>query len=83
MTQEIWVIRLGFILATVGNMVSLENIWQFPWQTIEDGGSVLLVVYLDIVPFTGIPGLLDESVIDYRAKKLPTGMLRDLSGSKR
>ncbi|WP_148415266.1 sodium-dependent transporter [Haloferax sp. KTX1] len=82
MTRETWATRLGFILAAVGSAVGLGNIWRFPWQTAENGGSAFLVVYLGIVLLVGVPGLLGEFVIGRRAKKSPVGALRDLSGSR-
>ncbi|KAB1187816.1 MULTISPECIES: sodium-dependent transporter [Haloferax] len=83
MARETWATRLGFILAAVGSAVGLGNIWRFPWQTAENGGSAFLVVYLGIVLLVGVPGLLGELVIGRRAKKSPVGALRDLSGSKK
>ncbi|WP_049915243.1 sodium-dependent transporter [Haloferax mucosum] len=83
MARETWATRLGFILAAVGSAVGLGNIWRFPWQTAENGGSAFLVVYLGIVLLVGVPGLLGEFVIGRRANKSPVGALRELSGSKR
>ncbi|MFC7202319.1 sodium-dependent transporter [Haloferax namakaokahaiae] len=82
MARETWATRLGFILAAVGSAVGLGNIWRFPWQTAENGGSAFLIVYLAIVLLVGVPGLLAEFVIGRRSNKSPVGALRDLSGSK-
>ncbi|ELZ82452.1 sodium-dependent transporter [Haloferax elongans ATCC BAA-1513] len=82
MARETWATRLGFILAAVGSAVGLGNIWRFPWQTAENGGSAFLVVYLGIVLLVGVPGLLGEFVIGRRANKSPVGALRELSGQR-
>ncbi|UWG48534.1 Na+-dependent transporter of the SNF family [Halanaeroarchaeum sp. HSR-CO] len=83
MTRESWNTRVGFILAAVGSAVGLGNIWRFPWMTADNGGSAFLVVYLLIVVFVGVPGLLGVLVIGRRSKRNPVGALESLSGSRR
>ena len=83
MTRESWTTRTGFILAAVGSAVGLGNVWRFPWMTAENGGSAFLVLYLGLVLFMGVPGLVAEFVIGRRSRRNPVGALSTLSGSDR
>ena len=38
--------KLGIILAAAGSAVGLGNIWRFPTQAGENGGSAFILVYL-------------------------------------
>ena len=50
-----WGSRVGFILAAAGSTVGLGNIWKFPYVTGENGGGVLVLVYLLCVALVGLP----------------------------
>ncbi len=52
--------KLGLIAATVGSAVGLGNIWRFPAQTQEGGGSAFLLLYMACVFLLGIPAMLAE-----------------------
>jgi NSS family neurotransmitter:Na+ symporter len=69
--RETWTTRVGFILAAVGSAVGLGNIWQFPFQTGNNGGAAFLVVYLAAVFLIGFPTMLVEFVIGRRAERNP------------
>lgn len=73
MVRETWESRVGFILAAVGSAVGLGNLWRFPWMAAENGGSAFLVVYLVLVLFVGVPGLLGAFVLGRRSELNPVG----------
>ena len=73
-----WATRLGFVLAAVGSAVGLGNIWQFPFQTGQNGGAAFLVVYLAAVLLIGFPAMLVEFVIGRRAKRNPVDAFEHL-----
>ncbi len=50
-------------MATVGSAVGLGNIWRFPYQVGEGGGSVFIIFYLIAVFFIGIPAMVGEFII--------------------
>lgn len=83
MVRETWQSRIGFILAAVGSAVGLGNLWRFPWMAAENGGSAFLAVYLVLVLFVGVPGLLGAFVLGRRSTRNPVGALHSLSGSRR
>ena len=55
--------KLGIILAAAGSAVGLGNIWRFPTQAGENGGSAFILVYLLCVICLGLPLMLAECVI--------------------
>lgn len=69
--RETWATRIGFILAAVGSAVGLGNLWRFPFQAGQEGGSAFLVVYLAFVVLIGLPAILVEFVIGRRAEQNP------------
>lgn len=60
--------KLGGLLAAAGSAVGLGNIWRFPTQCGENGGSAFLLVYLAIILIFGIPLLIAEFTIGRHAR---------------
>lgn len=60
--------KLGGLLAAAGSAVGLGNIWRFPTQAGQNGGSAFLLVYLVIIFIFGIPLLISEFAIGRHAK---------------
>ena len=52
--------KIGGLLAAAGSAIGLGNIWRFPTQCGENGGSAFLLVYFLIILFFGIPMLIAE-----------------------
>ncbi|MFB6126813.1 MAG: sodium-dependent transporter [Halolamina sp.] len=73
-----WASRVGFIFAAVGSAVGLGNIWQFPFQTGQNGGAAFLVVYLAVVFLIGFPAMLTEFVVGRRAERNPIDAFTEL-----
>ncbi len=78
MVRETWATRLGFILAAVGSAVGLGNIWRFPFQVGQHGGSAFLITYLVCVLVLGIPAILIEFVIGRSSRRNPIGAFVEL-----
>ncbi|MDZ7689118.1 MAG: sodium-dependent transporter [Halobacteriales archaeon] len=78
--RESWATRIGFVLAAVGSAVGLGNIWRFPFQVGQEGGSVFLVVYLAFVVVVGIPAMLVELSIGRSTRLNPVGALHEFGG---
>lgn len=57
---EQWSSRWGFFLATVGFAVGMGNIWRFPYQLGDNGGSAFLIIYLACALGIGLPLLITE-----------------------
>jgi NSS family neurotransmitter:Na+ symporter len=65
---EQWSSRLGFLLAAVGFAVGMGNIWRFPYQLGENGGSAFLIIYLACALGIGLPLLITEISIGRRGR---------------
>ena len=65
-STEQWSSRLGFLLAAVGFAVGMGNIWRFPYQLGENGGSAFLILYLACALGIGLPLLITEISIGRR-----------------
>lgn len=65
---EQWSSRLGFLLAAVGFAVGMGNIWRFPYQLGENGGSAFLIIYLCCALGIGLPLLITEISIGRRGQ---------------
>ncbi|XP_068504715.1 sodium- and chloride-dependent GABA transporter 2-like isoform X3 [Syngnathus scovelli] len=50
-----WANKREFILAVVGEIIGLGNVWRFPYLCFKNGGGVFLVPYLVFLVTLGIP----------------------------
>ena len=57
-SNEHWSSTWGFLLAAVGFAVGMGNIWRFPYQLGENGGSAFLIIYLLCALGIGLPLLI-------------------------
>jgi NSS family neurotransmitter:Na+ symporter len=78
MRRETWASRIGFVLAAVGSAVGLGNVWRFPFQVGQNGGSAFLFTYLVCVLVIGIPAILVEFVVGRSTSRNPIGAFTEL-----
>uniref|UniRef100_A0A8C4ETS0 Transporter n=1 Tax=Dicentrarchus labrax TaxID=13489 RepID=A0A8C4ETS0_DICLA len=50
-----WANKREFILALVGEIIGLSNVWRFPYLCFKNGGGVFLVPYVLVLFTCGIP----------------------------
>ena len=62
-TTPQWSSRFAFLMAAIGSAVGLGNLWRFPFQTGENGGSAFVFVYLLCVVFVAFPILMGELAV--------------------
>jgi len=58
-----WSSRFAFLMAAIGSAVGLGNLWRFPFQTGQNGGSAFVFVYLLAVIVVAYPILVGEIAI--------------------
>ncbi|XP_073347738.1 sodium- and chloride-dependent GABA transporter 2-like [Pagrus major] len=50
-----WANKREFILAIIGEIIGLGNVWRFPYLCFKNGGGVFLIPYVSILLTCGIP----------------------------
>jgi neurotransmitter:Na+ symporter, NSS family len=75
-----WGSRFGFLMAMIGAMVGVGNIWRFPFVTGENGGGAFILAFLILLFLVMIPGLMAEVALGKYAGKGVIGSIRDATG---
>ena len=60
MAREQWSSGPGFVLASIGSVVGIGNIWRFPYMVGVNGGGAFLIPYLIALFLFGLPLLILE-----------------------
>jgi len=71
--------RPVFILAAVGSMIGLGNIWKFPYLTFKHGGAAFIFTYLAALIVVGIPMLILELTLGQKMQRGSVGALRGIT----
>lgn len=74
-----WSSRYAFLMAAIGCAVGLGNLWRFPFQTGQNGGSAFVFVYLLCVFLIALPILIGEIAIGRRKGLSAVGSTRELA----
>ena len=60
-----------FVLASIGFVVGLKNIWQFPHHLALYGGSAFLLAYVLFLVFLGVPLLMTQIMLGRLGRAAP------------
>ncbi len=74
-----WDSPLSFILAMIGAVVGLGNIWRFSYVLYSNGGGSFFIPYLIAICIMGIPFLILEYGIGYNFKDSYTNILKKIN----
>ena len=74
-----WSSRFAFLMASIGVAVGLGNLWRFPFQTGQNGGSAFVIVYLICVALIAWPILIGELSIGRHKGLSAVGSARELA----
>jgi NSS family neurotransmitter:Na+ symporter len=66
-------------MAAVGSAVGLGNLWRFPFETGQNGGSAFVLVYLACVFLIAFPVLMSEFAIGRHAQKSAVASTRKIA----
>ncbi len=68
-----WSSRFAFLMAAIGAAVGLGNLWRFPFQAGQNGGSAFVFVYLICVVLIAAPILIAEVAVGRNQRKSAVG----------
>jgi len=74
-----WSSRFAFLMAAIGSAVGLGNLWRFPFQTGQNGGSAFVFVYLLCVALIAFPILVAELAVGRHKGMSAVGSTRNLA----
>ena len=75
-----WGSRFGFLMAMIGAMVGVGNIWRFPFVTGENGGGAFILAFLILLFLLAVPGLMAEVALGRFAGTGVIGSIRAATG---
>lgn len=75
-----WGTRFGFLMAMVGAMVGVGNIWRFPYVAGQNGGGAFIIAFLVLLFVLAVPGLMAEVALGRYTGKGVIGAFRDVTG---
>ncbi|MEM4780947.1 MAG: sodium-dependent transporter [Halalkalicoccus sp.] len=76
-----WGTRFGFLMAMIGAMVGVGNIWRFPYVAGQNGGGAFILAFLVLLFVLAVPGLMAEVALGRYTGKGVIGAFRDVTGS--
>jgi NSS family neurotransmitter:Na+ symporter len=76
-----WGTRFGFLMAMIGAMVGVGNIWRFPFVTGENGGGAFILAFLVLLFLLAVPGLMAEVALGRYAGQGVIGSIREAVGT--
>lgn len=59
----------GFIMTAVGCALGIGTLWRFPYMLGENGGAAFLVLYIIMLFVIGVPLLVAEMSVGFKAQK--------------
>ncbi len=74
-----WASRYAFLMAAIGSAVGLGNLWRFPFQAGQNGGSAFVIIYLVCVALVAYPILIAELAIGRHKGLSAVGSTRQLA----
>ena len=74
-----WASRFAFLMAAIGSAVGLGNLWRFPFQAGQNGGSAFVFIYLVCVIIIAYPILVAELAIGRHKGLSAVGSTRQLA----
>lgn len=74
-----WSSRFAFLMASIGAAVGLGNLWRFPFQTGQNGGSAFVLVYILCVALIAYPIMMGEIAVGRRKRLSAVGSTAGLA----
>ena len=81
--KNIFVSKVGAILAAAGSAVGLGNVWRFPTETGTNGGAAFLLIYVFFMLLLAMPIMVTEFVIGRHGGSDVTDSFLKMSGGRK
>ena len=78
-TTTRWSNRFSFIMVGIGAAVGLGNLWRFPFQAGENGGSAFVFVYLLCIVGIVFPVLIGELAVGRHMRLSAVGSTKEMA----
>lgn len=75
----LWSSRFAFLMASIGAAVGLGNLWRFPFQTGQNGGSAFVFIYILCVALIAYPIMMGEIAVGRRKRMSAVGSTAGLA----
>ena len=80
-TTERWTSRFSFLMIGIGAAVGLGNLWRFPFQAGENGGSAFVLVYLLCIVVIVYPVLIGELAVGRHMGLSAVGSTKEMANN--
>ncbi|MDE6721196.1 MAG: sodium-dependent transporter [Bacteroidaceae bacterium] len=81
--KNVFVSKVGAILAAAGSAVGLGNVWRFPTEAGEHGGAAFILIYVLFMLLLGVPIMVTEFAIGRHGGSDVSGAFEKMSGGKK
>lgn len=81
--KNLFVSKLGAILAVAGSAVGLGNVWRFPTEAGTNGGAAFILIYILFMLFFAMPVMIVEFAIGRHGGHGVVHAFEKMSGGKR
>ncbi len=81
--RNVFVTKIGAILAVAGSAVGLGNVWRFPTEAGANGGAAFIIIYVCFMMFLALPLMVAEFAIGRHGGSDVADSFEKMSGGRK